>query len=407
MANVEDKPKRTTKTATAKLARTYFERVGARDFAVYDELWAPDGRWSAYGLDDPAPPSAGRAFFANLFDAVPDLQIEVLDVIAEPDRAAVQWRMTGTFGGDAPFRGIAPTGERLDLEGLDRVEVRDGLITRVYGFTDFMTFSRQVGMLPPAGSPAEERMTRAFNAKTRITARGTAPAEHVADGVWVLRGGFPGKTMNVYFIEGRDGIVVFDAGVRSMTRAIASAGVQMGGITKVILGHGHADHRGAAPGLGVPVFCHEAERADAEGDGGDHYFHFERLNPIGKLLLPRLLPQWDGGPVDIAGTLTEGEEPVEGFRVVHLPGHAPGLIGLFRERDRLALVSDCFYTLDPQTGLKGRARVPHAAFNQDTEQARASIRKLAALNPSAAWPGHADPLTGDVATQLETAAAST
>ncbi len=82
-----------------------------------------------------------------------------------------------------------------------------------------------------------------------------------------------------------------------------------------------------------------------------------------------------------------------GFRVIELPGHAPGQIGLFRESDRLALVSDCFYTLDIQTGIKGAPRVPHPAFNADTEQARASIRKLAALEPSIAWPGHADPVS--------------
>jgi hypothetical protein len=50
--------------------------------------------------------------------------------------------------------------------------------------------------------------------------------------------------------------------------------------------------------------------------------------------------------------------------------------------------------------------VPHPAFNADTEQARASIRKLAELDPSAAWAGHADPVTGDVASQLERAAAA-
>jgi hypothetical protein len=49
--------------------------------------------------------------------------------------------------------------------------------------------------------------------------------------------------------------------------------------------------------------------------------------------------------------------------------------------------------------------VPHAAFNQDTERARASIRKLADLEPSAVWAGHADPVTGDVRGQLERAAA--
>jgi hypothetical protein len=32
------------------------------------------------------------------------------------------------------------------------------------------------------------------------------------------------------------------------------------------------------------------------------------------------------------------------------------------------------------------------------------MRKLAALEPAAAWPGHAKPLTGDVRSQLERAA---
>jgi hypothetical protein len=49
--------------------------------------------------------------------------------------------------------------------------------------------------------------------------------------------------------------------------------------------------------------------------------------------------------------------------------------------------------------------VPHEAFNLDTEQARASIRKIAALDLAAAWPGHADPVVGDVRGQLERAAA--
>ena len=41
----------------------------------------------------------------------------------------------------------------------------------------------------------------------------------------------------------------------------------------------------------------------------------------------------------IDGTVEEGED-VSGFRVVHLPGHAPGQIALFRERDGVALTSD-------------------------------------------------------------------
>ncbi len=43
----------------------------------------------------------------------------------------------------------------------------------------------------------------------------------------------------------------------------------------------------------------------------------------------------------------------------------------------------------------------------DTEEARASMRKLAALEPATAWPAHGDPLAGDVARRLERAAAVT
>jgi glyoxylase-like metal-dependent hydrolase (beta-lactamase superfamily II) len=130
------------------------------------------------------------------------------------------------------------------------------------------------------------------------------------------------------------------------------------------------------------------------------------LSPPVRLAYPRLIAGWDGGALSVEGTVQEGDE-IAGFRVVDFPGHAPGLIGLFRERDRLALVSDCFYTLDPQTGIKGPPRVPHSAFNASTDQASASIRKLAALEPSAAWPGHADAVTEDVARQLHQAAGRT
>ncbi|MBA2516577.1 MAG: MBL fold metallo-hydrolase [Solirubrobacterales bacterium] len=212
--------------------------------------------------------------------------------------------------------------------------------------------------------------------------------------------------MNVYLLEeDGGGVCMFDAGSADMAGALASAGRGLGGITRIVLGHAHPDHRGAAPALAVPTFCHPADKADAEGDGGDHYFDFSELSFPFNHTLRVLLDRWDGGPVNITGTVEEGDEVAAGFKVVHLPGHAPGLIALYRERDGVALTTDCFYTLDPRTSRKGAARVPHAAFTLDTEGARGSMRKLAGLGPSAAWPGHADPLTSDVAAQLERAAA--
>jgi hydroxyacylglutathione hydrolase len=395
--------------ATEAVARRYFAAVAARDVDAMAACWRPGGLDRLHGQADLVAPDGVRAWFKELFAAVPDAAMEVIATTTEGDRCAVRWRLTGTFAGPGRWQGFEPTGGRLDFEGCDVVQVADGLVVANEAYVDGMTIGRQLGVLPPRDSGAERGLTAVTNLRTRLMRRLAAgDPEPIADGVWVVRGGLPRRTMNVYLLRDGtdDGVCVFDAGIEAMTPAIAAIGAQMGGITRVVLGHAHPDHRGAAPGLGVPVWCHPADKADAEGDGGVHYFHPEWLDRRGRMLTWRMLPVWDGGPVEIAGTVSEGDE-VAGFKVIHLPGHAPGLIGLWRESDRLALVSDCFYTLDPQTGIPGHPRVPHRAFNRDTEQARASIRKLAGLAPATAWCGHADPLRGDVAGQLEHAAATT
>src|SRR5688572_27475221 len=158
--------------------------------------------------------------------------------------------------------------------------------------------------------------------------------EEIATGVWRHAGDLR-QGMNVYLVreEGGSGVFAFDAGTSSMAKGIRKAADELGGLTRVVLGHSHVDHRGSASKLDVPVLCHADEVADAEGDGGVSY---QRLSDIpvrySRWLYRAVFPIWDGGPVDIAGTLAEGER-IGGFEVVHLPGHAPGLIGLWRESD--------------------------------------------------------------------------
>jgi steroid delta-isomerase-like uncharacterized protein len=391
---------------SAEVVRGYFEALAGRDASAPQRFYAADGVGDIHGFTGPMSPTETSAFFAEVFAAFPDFTFTLLDLVAQDDRAVTRWAATGTFAGPSDFQGMAPNGARVAIEGADVLQVRDGKIARNDAYFNAQDMLRQLGASPAAGSTAERRITSLLNARTRLTQGIASAPEEIADGVWVMRGGFPMKTMNVYFVRDGSGVLLFDAGIEAMTNAVRAAGAALGGITRVVLGHGHPDHRGVAPGLDAEVFCHADERADAEGDGGERYFHLDRLAWYAKPLFPVLLKQWDGGPVPIAGTVAEGDE-VAGFEVVHTPGHAPGLIALWRASDRLALASDTFYTLDPQTGRHGHPRVPHHAFNLDTEQARASIRKLADLRPSAAWAGHADPLTGDVRSQLQQAADTT
>lgn len=232
--------------------------------------------------------------------------------------------------------------------------------------------------------------------------------ERVADGVWLLRGDL-GKAMNVYFIEDGDGVVQFDAGSKGMRKAVKAEAEGLGGLKRIVLGHAHADHRGTAPFLDAPVYCHPDEVADAEAESAiAPYMELSEL-PVAPVrwIYPTLLRRWDGGPVKIAGTVSEGDE-VAGFEVFHLPGHAPGLIALWRESDRLALVSDVVYLLDSarlEALPQGEASVPHPAWAWDHAKAKESVRRLAALEPKVVGTGHEPPLRGeDLRETLERAA---
>jgi steroid delta-isomerase-like uncharacterized protein len=387
-----------------QVAKEYFDALSRRDVEAMAGLWAPDGEEHIASQVDAVGPHGVRGYFTELFTAFPDFSLHVETTVAQDDKVAVHWKATATMTG--PLSGLEPTGAHVAIEGIDLLRVADGKIVRNDAVPDGMALARQIGLVPEAGTTLEQRMFAAFNVRTRASRRAAAKSdlERVADGVWLLRGGIP-REMNVYFIEDEGGgVTLFDAGIRTMAHAIAGAAAPLGGINRVVLGHADADHRGSAARLGAPVYCHSADRDAAESDEPTRdYFRFERLGIPARWAYPRLLPFWDGGAVEIAGTVDEGDD-VSGFRVVHLPGHAPGLIGLFRESDRLALSSDCFYVIDPETSRKVPPGPPHEAFNHDTAQARESMRKLAALDPSAAWPGHADPLTGDVRAQLERAA---
>lgn len=390
---------------TESIARSYFEAIDAHDVERAVGMWAAGGRENVRGQVDVTAPDGVREFIGAMVEAMPDMKMEVVETTTEGDRCAVQWRLSGTFAGAATFNGVAPTGDPIHLEGVDVLTVRDGLVQANDAFPDNIAFARQIGLMPEQGSTGEQRLMGAFNLKTKVANLPVHEAKLVAEGVWVVQGQ-PGKC-NVYLIEDASvgGVTMYDAGARTMVRAVASAGAKLGGIKRIVLGHGHTDHRGTAPALGVPVMCHPDEVQDAEGSGGFRYWPKDLVGlPTPQRQIHRAMHRfaWDAGPVKIDYTLSEGDE-IAGFKVIHLPGHAPGQIGLWRESDRLALVSDCFYTLD-MWGRGCPPHVPEPTYNYDTEQAKASIGKLAEMEPAAAWPGHAKPVTGDVHSQLLEAA---
>ena len=133
--------------------------------------------------------------------------------------------------------------------------------------------------------------------------------EEVVDGVSLLRGDLKGG-MNIYFLRDGDGVVQFDAGTQGMSHAAQVVGRKLGGVKRVVLGHGHCDHRGTAGAIDAPVHCHADEVADTESDAAiPPYFDLSKIEvtPV-RWIYPTLLRHWDGGAVKVADTVSEGDE---------------------------------------------------------------------------------------------------
>lgn len=160
------------------------------------------------------------------------------------------------------------------------------------------------------------------------------PLHDLAPGLGLARGG-PGRTLNIYLL----GDVVIDSGVRWSRRRLER---QLAGrrIAAHVLTHAHFDHAGSSAWLcrafGVPLWC---------GPGDAAAISSSRVDTHGSPLLNRL--QRTVFPVaahPVTRALHKGDV-VGGFEVVEVPGHSPGALAFWRERDRVLVCGDVLANL--------------------------------------------------------------
>jgi predicted ester cyclase len=157
----------TQHTAPAAVIEAVFDRINAHDAGGLGAWYADDlsEDWPIIGHLDGK--QAAIDYWTALFAAFPDLHVRTLRIMSDGEAVFVHWRMTGTFSG-APITGILPTGRAIDLRGTDYFTIRDGRISTAFVAYDGMSFAAQAGVLPPRGSLADQAMTAAGNASTRL-----------------------------------------------------------------------------------------------------------------------------------------------------------------------------------------------------------------------------------------------
>jgi glyoxylase-like metal-dependent hydrolase (beta-lactamase superfamily II) len=209
---------------------------------------------------------------------------------------------------------------------------------------------------------------------------GRASMRTIADRVWQLTG-FPRDMFNVYLAED----ILIDTGTRYAKRRILR---QLRGqtINLVALTHCHPDHQGTAKVMctrfGVPLACHAADVPAMEGR--------VPMQPDNRLV--RFVQRYFAGPPYPVERVLQDGEALAGFSVIHAPGHSPGHVIFFRERDRLAIAGDLIANIHFLTGRTG-LREPPAYASTDKAQNRRSMQLLLDLNPVIVCLGHGPPVT--------------
>lgn len=156
--------------SSTEVAARIFAGVAKRDLSVLESEAHPDVVEDFVAVGEFRGVSAVREFFAELYAAMPDFDLQVVKMLDAGDHAVVQWRATGTFIG-TPFQGVHATGRRVELRGCDVMRIEAGRLVHNTVYYDGLAFARQIGLLPTEGSTADRAMTAAFNATTDLRAR--------------------------------------------------------------------------------------------------------------------------------------------------------------------------------------------------------------------------------------------
>ena len=216
----------------------------------------------------------------------------------------------------------------------------------------------------------------------------------IVPGIYAIEGLKMGRS---YLIDDRGGLTLVDTSTTSASESIIKAleaiRRPLWDLKTIVATHYHYDHTGNVATLrerSGATFCAHAD--DAPYIDGRMMWMAPR-GTLGRMLGGQAEKRHYALKVD--RELREGEvlAVAGGLEVIHAPGHTPGHIALYARERSVLFSGDAFMNT---AGL----REAPAMSTHDVEQARSSVRKLAALDFEYALPGHGQPILSRASEKL-------
>ncbi len=203
--------------------------------------------------------------------------------------------------------------------------------------------------------------------------------------VWPVFSGFAAG--NCYVVRGTGGFVLIDtarpSGMRRLEAALAEAGCVAGALNLIFLTHGDSDHTGNAARLravhGAPIAMHPGDAAAAET--GDMFATRQHVSPVVRSLVKVLFRTERFSPDVLVDDGFDLSKYGIAAKVLSLPGHSPGSVGVLTE-DRHLFCGDL---------LENTARPRLNTMLDDPGQARASFDRVRSMVTGNVYPGHGRP----------------
>ena len=137
-----------------EVLRRFFNMYNAHDLSNLDEVFHTDMIYRSSAGDDTRGVDEFRQQTNAFFEAFPDTEVSIEEMVAQGNRVFVVYRWMGTQ--EKEYLKIESQGRRLDLRICGVATIEDGKVVDHFDFYDALTMLKQLGAVSEEVRPGGE-----------------------------------------------------------------------------------------------------------------------------------------------------------------------------------------------------------------------------------------------------------